>query len=280
MTTTWNWLTIIFTLSTYQILMSSYCQNTTTKNWQAGRTCTHCIQIKYYEKTSITVFTVTLFSSIPAQQMYRDVLVFSCQTASSQWLHHRAQFSRLSVPAAAVWQVWWGESCCVCVFSFFLSALWLFVHQYRLLSPRMWWWSIFCLRGRTKTQLCRPASWKTFSACVPTCRGAPRSTWLSPPRSKATSPTSATAVSGRTCLIPLWTHSNVFVHCCRACAPHAAFHTGCLRTLTSTGAWSTWGTWDTPSWRSRSHRRLLLQVWLSVLATSLSVQWLLLHILL
>lgn len=68
----------------------------------------------------------------------------------------------------------------------------------------------------------------------------------------------------------LWTHSRAVVH--RRCAHllHTAFHvlslpsrTGCLRTLTSTAAWSTWATWDTPSWLSRSHRRLPSQVCLS-----------------
>lgn len=49
--------------------------------------------------------------------MVKFLFFFSRQTASSQWLHHRAQFSWLPVPAAAVWQVRWGESCCVCFFS-------------------------------------------------------------------------------------------------------------------------------------------------------------------
>lgn len=133
----------------------------------------------------------------------------------------------------------------------FLSALWLFVHQHRLLSPRTWWWSIFCCRCRTKTRLCHPPNWKTSSACVPTCRGAPRSAPLSPPRNRATSLTSATAVSGRMCLTP---HSYALVHHCRARVPHTVFYTGCLHILTSTAVWSTWGTWDTPSWLSRSHR--------------------------
>lgn len=76
-----------------------------------------------------------------------------------------------------------------------------------LLSTQMCWWLPFWRSPlpcrRTKTQPCRPPSSRTSSACVPTCHGAPRSTWLSPPQSRATSPTSATAVSGRTCLTPL-----------------------------------------------------------------------------
>lgn len=56
---------------------------------------------------------------------------------------------------------------------------------------------------RTRTQPCPQQSLGTCFVCVLTCRGGPRSTWRSPPQTMATSPTTATVVSGRTYLTQL-----------------------------------------------------------------------------
>lgn len=92
-------------------------------------------------------------------------------------------------------------------FSPFFPKSRLFVDKKHRVSTPKWRWCLFwrsdLLCHRTKTRPCRPPSWRISSACVPTCRGAPRSTWPSPPRSRATSPTWVSAVSGRTCLTPL-----------------------------------------------------------------------------
>lgn len=172
-----------FRILSHFIFVPSYCSTLNPKVWKR------------------TLVSLRLFSCrLPCLclQMYCDFLFLPCQTESSQRLHHRAQSSRSAVSAAALWQVRRGES---------RSVPRLFVDECWLLSTRMRWWLLFWqsdfLCRRTKTRPCRPPSSRTSSACVPTCRGAPRSTWPSLPRGRATSPTSATAASGRTCLTPL-----------------------------------------------------------------------------
>ncbi len=181
--------------------------------------------------------------------------LFSCQTTSSCWLHHRAQSVRSRVPPAAVWQVRWSElQAYLPLVTMFLWTInlqqWLVVFY----MTQSCCWPIFPVR--TKTLPCHRQSSETCFASVPTCHGVPKSTWLSQPQTRATSLGKATAVSGRKYLTQLWLsfHDSKHAHdihwsalCSEMCLLHSLkvtqmsipSQTGSLHTLTSTVAWST-----------------------------------------
>lgn len=79
---------------------------------------------------------------------------------------------------------------------------WLTTVAYLTVVLLFWWSNLLC--RRTKTLPCHRPSLGICFVCVPTCHGVQRSTWLSHWLKKDTSLTSATAVSGRTCLTWLW----------------------------------------------------------------------------
>lgn len=98
MMTTWNWLMIIFILSTLFTILMLWVKTT-------------------ISRTRMAVYPYGMNNG-----------AFPAQTAGSRWLYHRAQSFRSRVPAAAVWQVRWRKCSYFCrvfvlVFLFLSSAL-------------------------------------------------------------------------------------------------------------------------------------------------------------
>lgn len=201
--------------------------------------------------------------------MYCEFLFLPCQTESSQRLHHRAQSSRSAVSAAALWQVRRGES---------RSAPRLFVDECWLLSTRMRAVVVVVLTkwsalSQDKDAALSPSELKNlFCVCPYMPWGA--EVYLTVP----TTGQGYISNVGYRCQWTYVSHSagehfdaiasallrfsrrRPPLPCTASHVVSLPSHAGCLHTLTSTAAWSTWGTWATPSWLSRSHRRLPSQV--------------------